>query len=105
MDGVRDETRSLRSDEQLLTGGTDEEVRAAALAEHPGATVQRVGTDSDGVYEAHLTTSDGTGTTVLVGEDFTVTEQGGGRRGRLDGVAAALAPCTGTPAAHGTAAR
>ena len=33
----------------------------------------RVESDSDGVYEAHLTTTDGQRVTVEVGKDFTVT--------------------------------
>jgi hypothetical protein len=36
----------------------------AALARYPGATVLRVETDSDGVYEAHLTTTDGRRVTI-----------------------------------------
>ena len=77
-DGSRDESKSQRPDEQLLTGDTAAKVRAAALAKYPGATIQRVETDSDGVYEAHLTTADGQRVTVEVGKDFAVTgeEQG-----------------------------
>jgi len=75
----RDESRSQRPDEQLLTGETADRVTAAALARYPGATIHRVETDSDGVYEAHLVTADGTRVTVEVGEDFTVTgEEAGG---------------------------
>jgi hypothetical protein len=59
--------------EEALTGSTAERVTDAALEEYPGATVRRVETDSDGVYEAHLETSDGTRVTVEVGEDFRVT--------------------------------
>lgn len=78
-----DETQSRRSDETLLTGETATRVEAAALAEYPGATILRVETDSDGVYEAHLVTADGERVTVEVGEDFTVTgvEEGGGPGG------------------------
>jgi hypothetical protein len=78
-----DESKSQRPDEHLLTGDTASKVRAAALAKYPGATIQRVETDSDGVYEAHLTTADGTRTTVEVGKDFAVTgtEQGHGGPG------------------------
>jgi hypothetical protein len=77
-DGSRDESKSQRPDEQLLTGDTAAKVRAAALAKYPGATIKRVETDSDGVYEAHLTTADGQRVTVEVGKDFAVTgeEQG-----------------------------
>lgn len=77
--GTRDESTSQRPDEKLLTGTTASKVTAAALAKHPGATVLRVETDSDGVYEAHLTLADGSRATVEVGKDFTVTgtETGG----------------------------
>ncbi len=68
-----DESKSQRPDEHLLTGDTAGKVRAAALAKYPGATVLRVETDSDGVYEAHLTTSSGQRVTVEVGKDFKVT--------------------------------
>lgn len=77
--GNRDESKSQCPDETLLTGETAEQVKAAALAKYPGATIQRVETDSDGVYEAHLITADGTRVTAEVGKDFAVTgtEQGG----------------------------
>jgi len=68
-----DESKSQRPDEHLLTGDTASKVRAAALARYPGATVLRVETDSDGVYEAHLTTASGQRVTVEVGKDFKVT--------------------------------
>jgi hypothetical protein len=71
--GAVDESKSQRPDEDLLTGDTASKVRAAALARYPGATVLRVETDSDGVYEAHLTTTDGQRVTVEVGKDFKVT--------------------------------
>lgn len=71
--GSVDESKSLRPDEHLLTGDTASKVRATVLAKYPGATVQRVETDSDGVYEAHLTTAAGERVTVEVGKDFTVT--------------------------------
>ena len=79
--GNGDESRSQRPDEQLLTGDTASKVRAAALARYPGATVLRVETDSDGVYEAHLSTSDGRRVTVEVDKSFKVTgeESGPGR--------------------------
>jgi hypothetical protein len=80
--GDVDESKSQRPDEQLLTGDTAGKVRTAALAKYPGATALRVETDSDGVYEAHLTTSDGRRVTVEVGKDFAVTgtESTHGRR-------------------------
>jgi uncharacterized membrane protein YkoI len=79
-----DPSTSQRSDETLLTGETADKVTAAALATYPGATVERVETDSDGVYEAHIVTADGTHVIVAVGEDFAVTgtqEMGAGGRG------------------------
>lgn len=71
--GTVDESKSQRPDEHLLSGDTASKVRAAALARYPGATVLRVETDSDGVYEAHLRTADGQRVTVEVGKDFKVT--------------------------------
>ena len=71
--GTVGESRSRRPDEHLLSGDTASKVRAAALARYPGATVQRVETDSDGVYEAHLTTASGQRVTVEVGKDLKVT--------------------------------
>jgi hypothetical protein len=71
--GSVDESKSQRPDEHLLSGDTASKVRAAALAKYPGATIQRVETDSDGVYEAHLLTASGQRVTVEVGKDFTVT--------------------------------
>jgi hypothetical protein len=71
--GTVDESKSQRPDEHLLSGDTASKVREAALARYPGATVLRVETDSDGVYEAHLTTADGQRVTVEVGKDFKVT--------------------------------
>jgi uncharacterized membrane protein YkoI len=62
-----------RPDEESLTGETAARVIDAALAEHPGATVTRVETDSDGVYEAHVVTTDGRRVTVELDQDFTVT--------------------------------
>jgi hypothetical protein len=68
-----DPTKSQRPDEQLLTGDTAAKVKAAALAKYPGATIQRVETDSDGVYEAHLVTKDGTPVTVEMDKSFAIT--------------------------------
>jgi len=79
--GNVDESKSQRPDEQLLTGDTATKVRAAALAKYPGATILRVETDSDGVYEAHLTTTDGKRVTVEVDKASKVIgeESGPGR--------------------------
>jgi hypothetical protein len=71
--GAVDESKSQRPDEHLLSGDTASKVRAAALAKYPGATVLRVESDSDGVYEAHLRTTSGQRVTVEVGKDFAVT--------------------------------
>jgi hypothetical protein len=78
-----DPSKSVRPDEQLLTGTTAQKVRDAALAKYPKATIQRVETDSDGVYEAHIVTAAGDEVIVQVGKDFTVTgTQTGGPGGR-----------------------
>ena len=68
-----DQSKPQRSDESLLTGDTAAKVTAAALATYPNATIQRVETDSDGVYEAHVVTAAGDWVIVQVGKDFTVT--------------------------------
>jgi len=91
----RDESQPQRSDETLLTGDTAEKVKAAALAKYPGATVLRIETDSDGVYEAHLTKADGTRVTVEVDKSFTVTgdeAQGPGGPGGPGGPRGGAAP-------------
>ncbi len=97
-----------RPAETELTGDTAAKVKAAALATYPDATVDRVETDSEGVYEAHVTTTDGTHVIVAVGKDFTVTgtkelPAGGGRDGR-GGPGAGETPLTGTTAEKVTAA-
>jgi hypothetical protein len=78
-----DPTKSIRPDEHLLTGSTASKVRAAAMATYPNATIQRVETDSDGVYEAHIVTAAGDQVIVQVGKDFAVTgtQTGGGPGG------------------------
>ena len=72
-DGPGDPSQPQRADEELLTGDTPEQVTDAALAEYPDPTIERVETDSEGVYEAHIVTEDGERLTVQVDEDFTVT--------------------------------
>jgi hypothetical protein len=80
-----DPTKSVRSDEHLLTGTTASKVKAAALGKYPSATVQRVETDSDGVYEAHIVNA-GKEMIVQVGKDFAITgTQTGGGHGDGDG--------------------
>ncbi|PPK63317.1 PepSY domain-containing protein [Actinokineospora auranticolor] len=75
-----------RSNETPLTGADADKAKAAALAKYPGATVDRVETDSDGVYEAHITTTDGKHVTVEMDKNFTITGEetghGGGHGGR-----------------------
>jgi hypothetical protein len=85
-----DPSQPQRSDEQLLTGDTKSQVEAAVLAQYPGATIERTESDSDGVYESHVVTTDGQHLIVQVGADFAVTGtdsgghgggHGGGHRG------------------------
>ena len=71
--GNTDPSKPMRSDETLLTGDVAAKVTAAAKAKEPTATIQRVETDSDGVYEAHIVTADGQELTVQVGKDFAIT--------------------------------
>jgi hypothetical protein len=68
-----DQSKPQRSDEKLLTGSDATKARAAALAKYPGATIERVETDSDGVYEAHIVTSSGQRLIVQMDKNFTVT--------------------------------
>jgi hypothetical protein len=82
-----DPSQPQRSDEQLLTGDTKAQVEKAVLAEYPDATIERTESDSDGVYESHIVTTDGQYLTVHVGEDFAVTgtDTGGGHGGHRGG--------------------
>ena len=60
--------------ETLLTGDTATQVKAAALAAVPGATIVRVETDSSGAaYEAHLKKADGSFVTVRFDSNIKVT--------------------------------
>jgi hypothetical protein len=88
-------TASHGPGETLLTDGTADKVKAAALAAVPGGTIIRVETDSDGSpYEAHVRKSDGSIVTVKVDEDFKVTSTesgfgaGGARTGESSGTGA-----------------
>ena len=112
--GNTDPSKPTRSDEQLLTGDTAAKVTAAAQAKEPGATIERVETDSDGVYEAHMVRADGTHIIVQVGADFAVTavqehKGGGPGRGPGSGGGKGSQPPTGgtgggqTPSASGSA--
>jgi hypothetical protein len=67
-----DPSKPQRSDEKLLTGTTLAKVTAAVKAKYPDATIQRVETDSDGVYEAHLLV-DGKPVTVEVDKSYSIT--------------------------------
>ena len=68
-----DPSQPQRSDEKLLTGDTKSKVEAVVLAKYSGATIERTETDSDGVYESHIITSDGTHLIVQVDKSFAVT--------------------------------
>ena len=78
--GNGDPSQPQRDDEELLTGDTATSVTDAVLAEYPDATIERVETDSGGVYEAHIVTTDDERLTVIVDEAFEVTgtEEHGG---------------------------
>ena len=60
-------------DESPLTGTTKDKVEAAVLAKYPDATIERTETDSDGVYESHITTKSGRRLTVQVDKSFDIT--------------------------------
>jgi hypothetical protein len=82
--GNTDPSKPMRSDEKLLTGDTAARVTAAAKAKEPGATIERVETDSDGVYEAHMVRADGSHIIVQIDASFAVTgvqEGGSGGQG------------------------
>ncbi len=65
--------KGSRPQETPLTGDTADKVKAAVLAKYPDATIDRLETDSDGVYEAHITKADGTRVTVEVDKSYAVT--------------------------------
>lgn len=71
--GNVDHSQPQRDDEELLTGDTATRVTEAVRAEYPDAEIERVETDSNGVYEAHIVTADDERLTVLVDEGFEVT--------------------------------
>ena len=72
--GNTDPSKPMRSDEKLLTGDVAAKVTAAARKKEPTATIQRVETDSDGVYEAHMVRTDGTRVVVQVDKSYAVTD-------------------------------
>lgn len=99
-----DQSKSQGSDEKLLTGTDAQKARAAALAKYPGATIQRVETDSDGVYEAHIVTADGQRLIVQMDANFAVTgTDSGGPGGSMSG-AAPSSSTSGTAAPSDSAA-
>ena len=93
--------------ETPLTGDVAAQVTAAAQAAVPDGTIDRVETDNDGVYEAHMTKADGTQVVVQVGADFTVTatiDQPQGGRGGHGGPGNGETLLTGDTATSVTAA-
>jgi hypothetical protein len=72
-DRPREGRDGRHGDEQPLTGDTATSVKDAVLAKYPDATIERVETDSDGVYEAHITTTDGQHITVELDTSFAIT--------------------------------
>lgn len=75
------ESTAAREDEVALEGGQLEKVKAAVLSDYPGATFERVETDSgSAAYEAHIVTAEGERLTVLLDEAYAIvgTEQGRG---------------------------
>ena len=101
--GNTDPSTPMRSDEKLLTGDVAAKVTAAAKAKEPKATVERVETDSDGVYEAHMVRADGTHITVQVDKSFTVTNVQEGGPGGPGGQGHAPAGQSGQPEKSGSA--
>ena len=70
---AQDPSKAMHPGETLLTGTVADKVTAAAKAKEPGATIERVETDAEGVYEAHMVRADGTHIIVQIGKDFAVT--------------------------------
>lgn len=98
-------TQAPSNGETALTGDTATQVTAAAQAAVPDGTIDRVETDSDGVYEAHMTKADGTHVIVQVDANFNVTATiDEGRGGRGGGPGAGETPLTGDTATQVTAA-
>jgi hypothetical protein len=89
--GNTDPTKPMRDDEQLLTGTTLSKVTAVVKAKYPDATIQRVETDSDGVYEAHIV-DNGSPVTVEVDKSYAITGTEARPAGPLAGQASGSAP-------------
>ena len=64
-----------------MTGDEATKATAAAQTAVPGGTIERVETDAEGTFEAHVTKADGTRVTVKMDANFAVTsiEEGCGR--------------------------
>jgi hypothetical protein len=71
--GAHVDQTSSSVDERRLTDNLTARVKALVAATCPSATVVRVETDSDGVYEAHLELADGSQRIVPLGQDFALT--------------------------------
>jgi uncharacterized membrane protein YkoI len=81
-------TSPTRAAETALTGDTLAKVKAAVLAKYAGASFDRVETDNDGVYEAHIVTKAGDRVTVELDKAYAVTgteANGAGRHGHRGG--------------------
>ena len=94
--------------ETALEGDVAAQVTAAAQAAIPDGTIDRVETDNDGVYEAHVTKADGTHVIVQIGADYTVTatldQPQGGHGPGTGGPGAGETPLEGDTATSVTAA-
>lgn len=101
--GNTDPSKPMRSDETLLTGDVAAKVTAAAKAEEPTATIERVETDSDGVYEAHMVRTDGTHIIVQVDKSYAVTAVQEGGAGGPGGQGGGTPPSTGQGSAPSAA--
>ncbi len=101
-------TRPRANPETPLEGDVATQVTAAAQAAVPDGTIDRVETDNDGVYEAHVTKSDGTHVIVQIGADYTATatidQPQGGPGGHGGGPGAGETALEGDTAASVTAA-
>ena len=59
--------------ETALSGTTLTKVKVAVLVKYPNATFDRVETDRDGVYEAHINTAAGDRVTVELDKNYAIT--------------------------------
>ena len=81
---VSETSETPRAPETPVASDLATELSTIALANYPGATVDRVENDNDGAtYEAHLTLADGSHVTVKFDaeKNITATEVGGHRGG------------------------